>query len=68
MIAYCGQVNIKKKQQLKRSPFKNIKLKNGEQTPSTGGSLQKHHSHQRPIIPRVSTQNKHIHTHSEGHH
>lgn len=24
--------------------LRNIKLKNGEQTPSTGGSLQKHHS------------------------
>lgn len=59
VIFHCCQVMdvyfyvCQKTEQLKKhSPFGNIKLKNGEQTPSTGGSLQKHHSRPRSFIPR----------------
>lgn len=37
-------------------PLRNIKLKNGEQTPSTGGSLQKHPSRLfHPALPPNKT-------------
>lgn len=61
VIFHCCQVMdvyfyvCQETEQLKKhSPFGKIfnKKKNGEQTPSTGGSLQKHHSRPRSFIPR----------------
>lgn len=67
MYFYVCQKKKKKKTETERlkntASLRNIKLKNGEQTPSTGGSLQKHHSRFFP-----SKQNRHIQTHSEGKH
>lgn len=66
---FCGYIFlcVSKKTETERltntAPLRNIKLKNGEQTPSTGGSLQKHHSRS-----FASKQNRHIQTHSEGKH
>lgn len=57
---------VKKQNNWKNTALSEIlNKKNGEQTPSTGGSLQKHHSRPRSFIPR-GLQTKQAHSKPTG--